>query len=168
MAIGGMAAFGVWLAAFGVLIAIALVSNADNDPNNDPGALSEDDLAAVDDLFEDSDESELRIGDCVNDVAVGTPSIVPCSEPHEGEVYAKVYLSRYDTWPGDDTIQAEAEKCVDRLARISPASYDDQQVSIYYLQPTELTWSLSPFGGAKAVDCIAYFEDRNRTGSLPR
>ena len=56
---------------------------------------------------------------------------------------------------------------MERLARISPAVHDDPRVSVYYFVPTELTWSI-PFGDAKAVDCLADFEDGRRTGSLPR
>jgi hypothetical protein len=165
LAIGGMAIFGLWLAAIGVMITIGLVNNASN-ASNDPATLTEADQA-LREYFDDIEESTLKIGDCVDDVAAATPSVVPCSEPHEGEVYAKVYLSRYDAWPGEAAVQAEAEKCAERLARISPAVHDDPHVSIYYLLPTELMWSLG-FGDARAVDCLAYFEDGKRTGSLPR
>jgi len=108
---------------------------------------------------ESTDIFSIVVGDCVNDgVAEGTISsvpTVPCSEPHDSEVYAAVYLEDQD-FPGDDAILNEADTlCLAEFAGFMGVEYEASIADIQYYFPTELTWA----SGDREVLCLVYETD---------
>lgn len=110
---------------------------------------------------------ELTRGDCVNGLNddgeyIGELPAVPCTEPHEGEVFAILELPDGE-WPGEEAILDQAARaCTDRLAFYSADVYEDESIYVLPLSPTARGWWLDD----RAVICIAYFLDGARTGSL--
>jgi hypothetical protein len=133
---------------------IAVTSSAQRDPSGDIADAGEVSAANV------------ALGDCLNDLQESTlvfsVSAVPCSEPHEGQVYAVFNLSE-SAWPGEERLFGLAEQgCADHLARDFVAAYEDESVEIFFLHPTSGSWR----EGDREVVCIARYLDGKRRGSL--
>lgn len=142
LAVGGLAVSGFWIL---VLVVVAVV-----------GVMIDDHVPLAD----------VRVGDCVADLTESTRlftlPVVPCEEPHIGEVYALFDLS-LEEWPGEDVVFAEAEEgCVNELAAYSMTAYNDVTVEIYYVHPTQATWRR----GDREVICVTDYQDGPRTGPL--
>lgn len=93
---------------------------------------------------------------------VGDVSTVPCSEPHDFEVYATPTLTG-DDFPGDDAVDAQADDLCGRA--YGPFVGFDYQDSIYDYQgykPTSDSWST----GDRTVDCIIGDPAGTTVGSL--
>ncbi len=118
---------------------------------------------------------DLRVGDCVTDYypdeepvdgnyLYEVPTIVPCSEPHYGEVYALAGIGGIEP-PSDDTFQAH----LDQLCE-GPAFTDYVGVSSYYaseiyysvLYPSDPAWE----EGGRELVCLLVEEDEVTIGSL--
>ena len=90
---------------------------------------------------------------------------VPCSGEHDGEVFASFRL-KDGSYPGDESVGSTAdERCYglqDAYAMDGWAVPDD--VDVYYLTPTEDSWS----AGDREVTCVFgnVTEGENLTGSL--
>lgn len=143
LAVGGLAVSGFWIL---VLVVVAVVV----------GVMIDDHVPLAD----------ARVGDCVADLTESTRlftlPVVPCEEPHIGEVYALFDLS-LEEWPGEDVVFAEAEEgCVNELAAYSMTAYNDVTVEIYYVHPTQATWRR----GDREVICVTDYQDGPRTGPL--
>ncbi|MBP2457072.1 hypothetical protein ABID70_002598 [Clavibacter michiganensis] len=134
-----------------------------------------------------TDVFTLREGDCLDDPAlapapddatadahaasdtdpadrhpVDDVSTVPCTEPHDFEVYAAVTLTG-DDFPGDDAVDARADDLCGRA--YGPFVGFDYQDSIYDYQdyqPTSGSWST----GDRTVDCIIGDPAGKTVGSL--
>ncbi|MEU1459447.1 DUF4190 domain-containing protein [Streptomyces sp. NPDC005727] len=95
----------------------------------------------------------------------GVVTGVPCSGAHDGEVFASFRL-RDGGYPGDDSVTGTAdERCYglrDTYAMDAWAVPDD--VDVYYLTPTERSWS----AGDREVTCVFgnVTEGADLTGSL--
>ena len=185
LAIGGMVATAVWILLVALFVVIGILA-ADGDDDTNQSARSDDRVAEDqhegssngDDngtdnggdtttAPEDIDVLSLSVGDCLSDLSgsmFATLPVVPCSEPHEGEVYALFDVSLDGiTYPGEDAIIDEAEQgCDSRLQNYAPSAYRDSGVEIFYLYPSEDTWSF----GDREVVCITYYPDGPRTGSI--
>lgn len=185
LAIGGMVATAVWILLVALFVVIGILA-ADGDDDTNQSARSNDRVAEDqhegssngDDngtdnggdtttAPEDIDVLSLSVGDCLSDLSgsmFATLPVVPCSEPHEGEVYALFDVSLDGiTYPGEDAIIDEAEQgCDSRLQNYAPSAYRDSGVEIFYLYPSEDTWSF----GDREVVCITYYPDGPRTGSI--
>lgn len=155
----GMAVAGLVLSVVALLVVAGVfVAALLSDPERDAdGVVVESGKVSVD---------ALQVGDCTNDAqeeGVATKiSVVPCAEPHDGEVYASFDV-KHAKWPGDDAIWATAEKgCADRLLEVSQEAYDDESVEIFYFTPTSATWREDD----RKVVCTAQFRDGPRTGPL--
>lgn len=139
LAIAGLALSGVWLLAIGTAI-----------------------------IFADKDGKvsvhRLRTGDCIktlseSDAVYGMP-VVPCTQPHQGEVYGEFDLPRGD-YPGEAVIETEvATQCGTLLERYAPQAVDSA-AEMFYLYPRSADWRR----GDRTVICIAY-SDPAVTGSL--
>ncbi|MBB5787758.1 DUF4190 domain-containing protein [Jiangella mangrovi] len=156
LAVAGLVCAGVWVAG---LIGLGLVSSITEPERDEAGQLTEEgDLSAYD----------IEIGDCLNglrdvedDTSVVSLPAVPCSEPHEGEVYATFELTR-DDYPGLDGIIAQAdERCWEALRTYSTRAYEDQNIGFHYLYPAEEMWPQD-----RAIVCIAMAMEGTLTGSL--
>ena len=88
------------------------------------------------------------------------PHVVPCEQPHNGEVFTVLTMSDGD-FPGQAAIEEYQGRCEPELAVYSPAAAVDPAVGLFVLYPTEESWA----DGDRAVTCIATSES-DRTGSL--
>lgn len=152
LAVGGLVASAVW----SVVLVVGLIAFTGAD-TEDSG-----DVAGARDL----PVEELRLGDCLDDVRessrVFTVSVVPCSEPHEGQVYAVSDLPDAP-WPGEEEVLVlSEERCLDQLERDFPETYDDLSVEVFFFHPTRGSWRF----GDRQVLCVAQYLDGGRTGSL--
>jgi hypothetical protein len=154
LAVGGIAATGVWLVVIALVVAAVAFSPG---PGRDgAGEITSEGRISTD---------ELSIGDCIADLPEGTRILrvtgVPCSEPHIAQVYAIFDLPAM-AWPGEEEVFAQADDvCIDTLAAF-PAAFDDPTVEVMYLHPTRASWRL----GDREVVCLAEYTGGPRTGSL--
>ena len=107
--------------------------------------------------YRESAVFKLRTGDCVNATNGQLVSILPCSAPHQAEVFATFALPA-TAWPGTGTVRAAATSgCSTRLA-----GYLDPQLSVSlaqsYVFPDQVAWT----GGTRTVIC----EVRATSGQL--
>ncbi|GAA2377472.1 hypothetical protein Cme02nite_20600 [Catellatospora methionotrophica] len=152
MAIAGIVLSSLWTLAICAGVAIAVIAGANADTTDTTGG-------------DDTSVHSLRIGDCLNDLStedeIEELPVVPCTELHDGEVYAEFKLTE-STFPGIEAIEKKADpRCADLLKSYAPKAVDDPAVDTYYLYPTSESWA----GGDRAVTCIATF-DPARTGKL--
>ena len=115
------------------------------------------------------DAFEVRVGDCFDDEAFETTEIsevpgVPCSEPHDNEVYAAFDLSG-DEWPGDERIEELAyEGCLERFAGAIGKSYENSVIDYTTIYPSQGSWKQRD---DREVICVAYhMEFEELTGSI--
>jgi hypothetical protein len=128
------------LAGFVVLVlvcagAVLLRRGADEAERNGSG-----DIVAGGDLSAFS----FRAGDCWNDPPldqeVESVAAVPCTDPHDAEVYA-VYDLAFEEFPGENEMAVAAEAgCIERFAEFAGVDYASSELEIVYLNPTEESW----------------------------
>lgn len=111
---------------------------------------------------------EVRVGDCFDDEAFENTEIsevpaVPCSEPHDNEVYATFDLT--GEWPGVDRAQELAhEGCYDRFAGAIGRTYEDSEIEFTTMYPTEGSWNER---NDREVICVGYHVELEKlTGSV--
>ena len=164
LAIAGLVISGLWVVGLIVAAAIA-VANADDDSDpqsqstrpaasaNPSGGTGGDPTKPAEE--EDQDVFDLKVGDCLNglreDTELETMPVVPCNQPHEGEVFATFNLTGTER-PLQSAIDEQAtEGCQDRLAGYSKAAADDPKMDIFFLYPTVESWA----HGDRQITCIA-------------
>jgi len=89
--------------------------------------------------------------------SVGDVAVVPCTDPHDGQVYAHVPLT-FDDYPSDAALTAAAESgcgADDSSLDASVASSDTMSPSWY--APLEADWADSPH----AATCVIESNDPN-------
>jgi hypothetical protein len=134
MATAGACLGAAWLVLFGGAIAWAALSEPERD---DAGA-----------VVAEGDESafELAVGDCLRSIDEGeamSVPLVPCAEPHDGEVYDSFALPDGD-YPGDETVATAAETgCIDRFQAFVGVPYEDSVLEVFYYNPTRRSWTLA-------------------------
>jgi hypothetical protein len=90
---------------------------------------------------------DLSEGDCWNNVPddgeeAETVDAVPCTEPHESEVYAVFDVDMGEEWPGLEAVTAEAEaQCVQRFEGFVGLTYDQSVLNLFYFNPIEESWN---------------------------
>lgn len=102
------------------------------------------------------DELDLRPGDCVNEPAEDALLLhaVPCDEPHDTEVFARVRL-KGGGWPGSDNIRRRAHAaCAHRIGLDDLRLIDD----VSFFSPDRFDWLIDDHD----VICFAHFEPRRR------
>lgn len=156
LAIAGLVGAGVWLAG---LIGLGLLSTISEPDRDDSGSITEQGTLSAYDI---------EIGDCLNglraveaDTVVTTLPAVPCTQAHEGEVYASFELADGD-YPGADGVMAQADRrCAEALLTYSASAFEDQNIGLFYLYPDSREW-----GRNREVVCIAMAIEGTLTGSL--
>ena len=108
------------------------------------------------------DAFTIRPGDCFNDAdafgmdqagEVSSLPGVPCSEPHDNEVYA-VFEVSFTEFPGDDQIAVSAfEQCLVRFASFVGTAYESSTLDIAALYPSGQSWSIQ---ADREVICAVY------------
>jgi len=116
------------------------------------------------------DAFEVRVGDCFDDEAFESSEIsqlpgVPCSEPHDNEVYATFDLT--GEWPGDGRVEELAyEGCHERFAGAIGKGYEDSVIDYTAIYPSEGSWKQRT---DREVICVGYhMEFEKLTGSIIR
>jgi hypothetical protein len=111
---------------------------------------------------------EVRVGDCFNDEAFENTEIseipaVPCSEPHDNEVYAAFDIT--GEWPGDERVEQLAyEGCLERFAGAVGRSYEESVIDYTTIYPTEGSWNQRD---DREVLCVGYhMEAEKLNGSI--
>jgi hypothetical protein len=119
--------------------------------------------------------TKLRVGDCFDDPALwnaGNEQIeaeviqgVPCSKPHNFEVYAIFEMEGSDDeYPGQPAIDKRAVDCFREFRKFVGVPYakSDLEVSLYF--PTSASWRVV---GDRAITCVAWDpRDKRLVGSL--
>ena len=91
---------------------------------------------------EPADPFAMEIGDCFNDTDMGVNEVtevpgLPCSSPHDNEVYALFDLPPGD-FPGDEQVDAQASMgCYERFEGAIGRSYEDSEIDYIAMYPTE-------------------------------
>jgi Septum formation len=107
--------------------------------------------------YRESAVFKLHAGDCVNTPSGQLVSVLPCSAPHQAEVFATFSLPA-SAWPGTAAVRAAASSgCSARLS-----GYLNPQLSVSlaqsYVVPDQVAWT----GGTRTVIC----EVRATSGQL--
>jgi len=112
-----------------------------------------------------ADVFALRVGDCMNTVEeelVTEVPVVPCSDPHDEEVFFDFTLDDGD-FPGDDAVLDAAEtRCLSEFDVFVGLAYDSSTLDFYAYRPTEESWA----GGDRVVSCVIWDPAGQVTGSL--
>lgn len=115
------------------------------------------------------DAFEVHVGDCFDDDAFASSEIselpgVPCSEPHDNEIYATFDIAAA-AWPGDDEVEQLAQEgCYDRFAASIGKSYEDSTIDFTTIYPSKGSWDRVD---DREVICVGYDMDQKKlTGSV--
>ncbi len=113
-----------------------------------------------------TDVFTLSVGDCLNDESsseeVSEVPTVPCSEPHQYEVYGEVTLTG-DEWPGDEAVTQQADDgCSAQFQPFTGIAYEDSTLEFNYYTPTKGSWEEMD---DRLVTCVI-FDTAATTGSL--
>lgn len=153
-------------AALALLAATALTGcSIVGDLLGDPGSAVRDEEGQVVEPG-DVDVFSLAIGDCFDDEGTGdqisSVPIVPCSDPHDNEVYHEFEVADGE-YPGDEAIAAQADEgCLGAFAGFVALAYDDSVLGYFPLTPTASGWEQ----GDRLVQCAIYEPDIKVTGTL--
>ena len=143
----------VW--AVGALLALDLAGAAlflllrDEPPPRAPGAA---DAAGPSGAGREVMFDDVRLGDCTDQIPEGvtlTVRVLPCDQPHEGEVYATFELSG-DDYPGAGEIERLALGGCQREAVAALPPDDKTLYDLVYLAPSAQTWDR----GDRTVSCV--------------
>ena len=96
----------------------------------------------------DVDAFDIRLGDCFNDASSTSANVeitsidgVPCSEPHDNEVYALINLTQ-SSFPGDAAMETLAfEACLEKFEAFVGKDYESSQLDIFPIYPTRQSWN---------------------------
>ncbi len=91
------------------------------------------------------DAFTLSVGDCLSEAAsegeVTAVPIVPCSEPHDAEIYHDFQLEGTE-YPGDEEITRLADEgCIGAFEDFVGLPYDASTLEVTYYTPTENSWN---------------------------
>jgi hypothetical protein len=102
----------------------------------------------------------LRVGECVNSGpnSISSPTVVPCSRPHDAEIYARFGLAGH-RWPGTAAVGAQARRgCTARLSGYLNPQLATAVLAESYVFPDQGAWN----AGGRTVIC----EIRGTAGKL--
>lgn len=115
--------------------------------------------SAVADVF------SLQLGDCLNymqeeDVTeISSLPTVPCSEPHDTEIYAETTITEDQLATVDEFADTF---CLDQFAGFVGTSYEESALYFSYLVPTDMSFEQ----GDDLVQCLVVQEEGGVTGTL--
>lgn len=116
-----------------------------------------------------ADPFAMEVGDCFDDTAMGVNEVtevpgLPCSAPHDNEVYALFDLQS-GPFPGDQEVDRMAgQGCYDRFETAIGRSYEESVIAFVPMYPTEDSWNRVD---DREVLCVAYhMEFEKLTGSV--
>jgi hypothetical protein len=111
------------------------------------------------------DVFEVAVGDCFNDEGDGTEvtdlPAVPCTEPHDNEIYHLFDLAG-EEFPLDADAQADAG-CAAQFAAFIGLEYEvSTEIDFFPILPTAQTWA----EGDREVICSVFDVAKQSTGTL--
>ncbi|MCT9819366.1 septum formation family protein [Microbacterium sp. W1N] len=113
-----------------------------------------------------TDVFTLAVGDCLNDLTdaeVTEVPVVPCSEPHDSEVYFEFSLDDGE-FPGATAVTDAADQgCYDAFAAFVGLAYEDSVLVFGNYVPTQESWES---GNDRLVSCMIGDPEGPTTGSL--
>lgn len=133
------------LVALSAVAALALSSCSVFDTSGSSNAAPRDETNGEITETADADVFSIEVGDCLDYAALGSGEInsvpvVPCAEPHDGEVYAETSLPDGD-YPGDEAVSQQADTfCYDQFATFVGIPWDDSSLDYSPLTPTADSW----------------------------
>jgi Septum formation len=143
-------------AAIAGLLVVGLGACSDEPERDESGAVTE-----------GGDESvfEVAVGDCMNYGSstgeVAELPVVPCTQPHDSEVY-HIYNVPGDDFPGDFT-QITQEQCGPAFQQFVGVPAEQSTLQATTLEPTLETWTQAD---DRELVCIVMDPAGNLTGSL--
>ena len=93
---------------------------------------------------------QMRVGDCFNDSGPsfgdGASEVtdvpgVPCSQPHDNEVYAVFDVDMPSFPEGDGMADAAFESCLERFEPFVGKDYESSALDIATIYPTKASWN---------------------------
>jgi hypothetical protein len=112
---------------------------------------------------------EMRVGDCFYDGSTFTSNEVdsvpgvPCSQPHDNEVYA-VFDVTAASFPGEAIAEMAHEGCLERFETFVGKDYESSSLDIATLYPSQESWQRQ---NDREVICAVYdMEAEKLTGSV--
>lgn len=116
----------------------------------------------------DIDVFNTKVGDCFNDQAsesdVTDVPGVPCSEPHDNEVFALIDTT-LTSYPGEDEMfETATDECIGVFKDFVGASYDKSILAVFPLVPTLDSWKRL---NDREIICALYHMDQDKlTGTM--
>ncbi|HET7609557.1 MAG TPA: septum formation family protein [Gammaproteobacteria bacterium] len=115
------------------------------------------------------DAFQVRVGDCFDDGSafegdeVNSVAGVPCSKPHDNEVYA-VFDVAEQSFPGEALGGMAHEGCLERFEAFVGKDYDSSSLDIATMYPSRESWQQQH---DREVICAVYdVEAKKLTGSM--
>jgi hypothetical protein len=115
------------------------------------------------------DAFQVRVGDCFDDGSVfegdevNSVAGVPCSKPHDNEVYA-VFDVAQQSFPGEALAGIAHEGCLERFQGFVGNDYESSSLDIATLYPSSESWSQQ---NDREVVCAVYdLEAKKLTGTV--
>jgi len=112
---------------------------------------------------------EVRVGDCFDDGSafeddeVDSVAGVPCSKPHDNEVYA-VFNVAEERFPGEALAGIAHEGCLERFEGFVGNDYESSSLDIATLYPSSESWTQK---NDREVVCAVYDVDAEKlTGTV--
>lgn len=106
-----------------------------------------------------------RVGDCFDDTTLEVVSdvpAVPCSDPHDNEVFHLFELPD-GPWPGDAALeQAYSDECLATFETYVGTPYEESELYAFPFTPTIESWE----GGDREVVCAVYADGEQLIGSV--
>lgn len=142
LAIAGLVLSGIWVVIIGVIIAVAVATQAGR---NSSGEISQAGTLTVE---------KLAVGDCIDGIKDGqvitSVTARPCAEAHDAEVFSQFTLPA-GTWPGAESVADRAESmCSDNAAQALAGSPMLDRLSLFILYPPDAeSWDRS-----RSVSCL--------------
>lgn len=104
----------------------------------------------------------LQVGQCFNGQNSTGVTVLPCSSPHEAEVFATFRLP-HETWPGDGAVASAAQTgCEQQIAGYMNPQFTVSTLSQQYIYPNRMTWA----AGVRTVVCDVRSDNGLVTGSV--
>lgn len=115
------------------------------------------------------DAFQVRVGDCFDDGStfegdeVNSVAGVPCSKPHDNEIYA-VFDIAATSFPGEAIAGMAHDGCIERFEGFVGNDYESSSLDIATMYPSDESWHQ---GNDREVVCAVYDVDAKKlTGSV--
>lgn len=110
----------------------------------------------------------IRLGDCLNGATTGlieSMEGVPCTSPHDVEVYYAFNLPEGNgEYPGDDAVgEAAGERCYDAFAGFVGTDYESSVYGFTTLSPSSASWD--QLDDREVLCLIANYDGTKKTGT---